>query len=155
LRLYYRAYDVTSLLQTGANTVGAILGDGWYRGNCAFDGQNFYGTKTRLRAQLHMFYGSGTNQVVATDSSWQAGFGPIRGCDNQAGENYDARLELTGWDSPGFNNASWTNATAGAEISPVIQAHPAEPVRTNQTFAPVSITQPWAGLYVVNFGQNI
>jgi len=155
LRLYYRAYDVTSLLQTGANTVGAILGDGWYRGNCAFDGQNFYGTKTRLRAQLHLFYGSGTNQVIATDSSWQAGFGPIRECDNQAGETYDARLELTGWDSPGFSNASWTSPTTGAEISPVIQAHPAEPVQTNQALAPVSITQPWSGLYVVNFGQNI
>jgi alpha-L-rhamnosidase len=155
LRLYYRAYDVTSLLQMGSNTVGAFLGDGWYRGNCAFDGQNFYGAKTRLRAQLHMFFGSGTNQVITSDSSWQAGFGPIRGCDNQAGETYDARLELPGWDSPGFSNVSWRSATTGAEISPVIQAHSAEPVRTNQTFAPVSITQPWPGLYVVNFGQNL
>ena len=117
--------------------------------------RTYYGTKTRLRAQLHLFYASGTNQVIASDSSWQAGFGPIRAGDNQAGETYDARLELPGWDSPGFSNASWTSVTTGAEISPVIQAHPAEPVRTNQTFAPVSIAQPQPGLYVVNFGQNI
>jgi len=155
LRLYYRAYDVTSLLQAGSNTLGAILGDGWYRGNCAFDGQNYYGTKTRLLAQLHLFYAGGTNQVIASDASWQAGFGPIRTADNQLGETYDARLELPGWDNPGYTNASWTGVTTGAEIAPVIQAHPAEPVRTNQCFTPVSITQPQPGLYVFNFGQNI
>lgn len=155
LRLYYRAYDVTSLLQTGANTLGAILGDGWYRGNCAFDGQNYYGTKTRLLAQLHLFYSNGSNQVIASDASWQAGFGPIRQCDIQAGETYDARLELPGWDSPGFSNAAWASVTTGAEISPTIQAHPAEPIQTNQAFAPVAITQPQPGLYVCNFGQNI
>ena len=155
LRLYYRAYDVTSLLQQGSNTIGAILGDGWYRGNCAFDGQNYYGTKTRLLAQLHLFYTNAPTQEIASDASWQAGFGPIRTADNQLGETYDARLELPGWDSPGFSNASWTNVTTGAEISPIIQAHPAEPVRTNQSFAPVSITQPQPGLYVVNFGQNM
>ena len=154
-RLYYRAYDVTALLQPGSNTLGAILGDGWYRGNCAFDGQNYYGTKTRLRAQLHLFYSGGTNQVIASDASWQAGFGPILQGDNQAGETYDARLELPGWDSPGFTNASWTSVTTGAEIAPVIQADPAEPIRTNQNFTPVSITQPQPGLYVFNFGQNI
>ena len=154
-RLYYRAYDVTALLQPGSNTLGAILGDGWYRGNVAEFGQNIYGTKTRLRAQLHLFYASGTNQVIASDASWQAGFGPIREGDNQAGEAYDARLELPGWDSPGFSNASWISVTTGAEISPTIQAHPAEPVQTSQTFVPVAITQPQPGLYVFNFGQNI
>jgi len=155
IRLYYQAYDVTTLLQTGSNTLGAILGDGWYRGNCAFNGQNYYGTKTRLLAQLHLFYTNGPTQVIASDSTWQAGFGPIRQGDNQAGETYDARLELPGWDSPGFSNPSWSNATTGAEISPIIQANPSEPVRTNQTFVPVSIAQPQPGLYVVNFGQNI
>ena len=155
MRLYYRTYDVTSLLRQGSNTLGAILGDGWYRGNCAFDGQNYYGTKTRLLAELHLFYPNGTTQVIASDSSWLAGFGPIRQGDNQAGEVYDARLELPGWDSPGFSNASWTSATTGAEISPIIQSHPAEPIRTNLSFAPISITQPQPGLYVFNFGQNI
>jgi alpha-L-rhamnosidase len=154
-RLYYRAYDVTSLLQPGSNTVGAILGDGWYRGNCAFDGQDFYGTKTRLRAQLHLFFTNSPSQVIASDTSWQAGFGPIRAGDNQAGEAYDARLELPGWDSPGFRSIAWTKVATGSEISPVIQAHPAEPVQTNQALVPVSITQPQPGLYVVNFGQNI
>ena len=153
-RLYYSAYDVTPLLQKGSNTLGAILGDGWYRGNCAFDGQNYYGTTTRLLAQLYLFYTNGT-QIIGTDSSWQAGFGPILQCDNEAGETYDARREVPGWDSPGFTNSSWVPVTTGAQISPVIQAYPAETMQTNQFITPAAITQPQPGLYVVNFGQNI
>jgi alpha-L-rhamnosidase len=154
-RLYYQAYDVTALLQTGANTLGAILGDGWYRGNCAFDGQYFYGTKTRLLALLRLTYSDGTSQTITSDSVWQAGFGAIREGDIQAGETYDARLEVPGWDSPGFSNPSWSNVTTSAEISPIIQASPVETVQTNQQLAPVAITQPQLGLYVLNFGRNI
>jgi alpha-L-rhamnosidase len=158
LRLYYRTYDVTSLLQQGSNTLGAILGDGWYRGNIRSSAgvlQNNYGTRLRLRAELHLFYASGTNQIIVSDGSWKAGFGPILADDRFDGETYDARLEQTGWDSPGFSNASWTSVTTGAEHSPVIQAYPEEPVQTNQALVPVSITQPRPGLYVFNFGQNI
>lgn len=153
-RVYYRAYDVTSLLQPGSNTLGAILGDGWFRGNISILGQNYYGTKTRLCAELHMFYASGTNQVIVSDSSWQAGFGPIRQSDIQSGEIYNAQLEVPGWDGPGFSNASWTLVTTGAQVAPLIVAAPAEPVCTNQQIVPVAITQPQSGVYVVNFGQN-
>jgi alpha-L-rhamnosidase len=31
-RTQYQAYDVTGLLKTGANAIGAVLGDGWYAG---------------------------------------------------------------------------------------------------------------------------
>lgn len=153
-RLYYFAYDVTSLLEAGSNTLGAILGDGWYRGNCAFSGQNYYGTKLRLYAQLNLFYTNGV-QVIPSDASWQAGFGPIRQDDNETGEAYDARLEIPGWDTPGFAHSSWKAAAVGAEHSPTIRAYPMEPIATNHALAPISITQPHPGLYVLNFGQNI
>ena len=153
-RVYYRAYDVTSLLQPGANTLGAILGDGWFRGNISILGQNFYGTKTRLCAELHLFYASGTNQIIASDSSWTAGFGPIRQSDIQSGEVYNAQLEVPGWDRPGFSNSSWTSVVTGAQVAPLIVAAPAEPVCTHQQIVPAAITQPQSGLYVVNFGQN-
>lgn len=153
-RVYYRAYDVTSRLQSGSNTLGAILGDGWFRGNISILGQNYYGTKTRLSAELHLAYASGTNQVIGSDGSWSAGFGPIQQSDMQAGEQYDARLEIPGWDTPGFTNTSWSLVTTGAQVSPIIMAAPAEPVRTNQEIIPIAITHPQTNLYVVNFGQN-
>lgn len=153
-RVYDRAYDVTSLLQPGSNTLGAILGDGWFRGNISILGQNYYGTKTRLCAELHMAYATGTNQVIVSDGSWTAGFGPIQQSDMQAGEQYDARLEVPGWDTPGFTNATWSLVTTGAQVAPIIMAAPAESVRTNQEIIPIAITHPQTNLYVVNFGQN-
>lgn len=39
-RIYYRSYDVTSMLEPGANALGAILGDGWFRGTISIKGQN-------------------------------------------------------------------------------------------------------------------
>jgi len=153
-RVYYRAYDVTSVLQRGTNTLGAIIGDGWFRGNISILGQNFYGTKTRLWAELHLHYADGTTQVVASDGSWTTGFGPIQQSDIQSGEQYDARLEVAGWDRPGFVNAAWGEVATGAQVAPSLLAAPGEPVGPNQMISPVAITQPVTGHYVVNFGQN-
>ncbi|MGD0342696.1 MAG: alpha-L-rhamnosidase N-terminal domain-containing protein, partial [Bacteroidales bacterium] len=35
-RLQYQVYDVTSQVVKGSNTIGALLGDGWYRGTLAW-----------------------------------------------------------------------------------------------------------------------
>src|SRR5205807_10222381 len=35
-RLCYQTFDVTGLLHEGRNAIGAILGDGWYRGRLGF-----------------------------------------------------------------------------------------------------------------------
>ena len=91
-RIYYRSYDVTSQVRQGDNTLGAILGDGWFRGHLSIIGQNLYGRQTRLLAQLHVFYADGSSEIVASDGTWTAGFGPILAADLYAGETYDARL---------------------------------------------------------------
>jgi alpha-L-rhamnosidase len=50
-RLRYQMYDVTGLLRAGRNAIGAILGDGWYRGRLGFGGgrRNIYGDRIRAR----------------------------------------------------------------------------------------------------------
>src|SRR5437762_12628541 len=49
-RLQYQTYDVTALLRPGENAIGAMLGDGWYRGYLGFNGQrNLYGRRLALR----------------------------------------------------------------------------------------------------------
>lgn len=37
-RLLYQTFDVTNLLRQGRNALGAILGDGWYRGRLGWTG---------------------------------------------------------------------------------------------------------------------
>jgi alpha-L-rhamnosidase len=110
--IQYQAYDVTRDLHHGANAVGAILGDGWYSGYVGFARQrNNYGSQTQLLAQINVEYADGSRQTVGTDSSWQAGVGPIAYSDMLQGERYDARKELTGWDTAGFRATGWQPVT--------------------------------------------
>ena len=55
-RLRYQTFDVTDLLREGRNAIGAMLGDGWYRGRLGFGGgrRNIYGDRLALLAQLEI-----------------------------------------------------------------------------------------------------
>src|SRR5258708_32750239 len=129
-RLQYQTYDVTNALHRGANAIGVLLGDGWYRGRIGFSGQrNAYGKTLGLLLQLHISYADGSEDTIVSDSAWQAATGALRASDIYDGETYDARLEQPGWDGPGFNDNSWravrvAGVTAAADhlIGPV--SHP-------------------------------
>ena len=70
----YQTYDVTSALQSGENTVGAILGDGWYSGYVGFARKrNLYGDRPELRLQIDIEYRDGTRQIVRTDGRGSEG----------------------------------------------------------------------------------
>ena len=155
-RIYYRTYDVTPMLEPGANAMGAILGDGWFRGNIGGKGQNQYGWLIRAKAQLQIEYVDGHSEIIVTDPSWKASFGPILESDMQAGETYDARKEMPGWDRPGFDDKNWAAVHVGSALqtNPLIQAYPGVPVRRTQELPTLNISEPQPGKYVFDLGQN-
>jgi alpha-L-rhamnosidase len=154
-RIYYRTYDVTSSLKKGNNAIGAILADGWYAGYVGHNHQrNHYGRNLRLLAQLLIEYTDGSTAVVFTNPDWKATLGPILEADFLMGETYDARKELTGWDKTGYNDLAWAKVNMGKEISPEVQAAVSEPVMAFGEIRPVSLSEPAAGNYVFNMGQN-
>ena len=68
-----QTFDVTALVQSGANELSAVVADGWYRGNLGFAGnRDVYGDRTGLLAQLEVDLADGSRQVIATDESWEA-----------------------------------------------------------------------------------
>jgi alpha-L-rhamnosidase len=114
-RVHYQTYDVTGVVRKGENAIGAILGDGWYASNLAhLCRRKFYGGNPRLLAQLVIELDDGSTQVVATDASWKASYGPIRHADLLIGCEYDSRLEMPGWDKAGFDDAAWQQVEASA-----------------------------------------
>lgn len=153
-RIYYRTYDVTDSLKAGPNVLGAILGDGWYRGHLSIIGQNIYGKQTRLLAQLHLFFADGGSQVIASDETWKGGFGPILEADIYAGETYNAQMEIKDWDKPGFNDADWKPVDLGANVTPAIQANPGAPIRRTGEIKTVAVTHPKSGIAVYDYGRN-
>ena len=155
-RIQYQVYDVTPLLQVGANAIGALLGDGWYRGNIGFNGQrNAYGDKLALLLQLHVDYADGSYAVITSNESWKATTGPIRASDIYNGEIYDARLEKTGWSSPGYDDSDWGGVTLLAAPLAKIIAVQGSPVQKIEEIKPVEIKKTPQGETVVDMGQNM
>jgi alpha-L-rhamnosidase len=156
-RLRYRTHDVTALVDAGANTVGAWLADGWYRGRYGFDGgtRNIYGTDQALIAQLEITYTDGSTTVVATDSSWHAAVGPILTSGLYEGETFDARLDDPLWATPSATMDGWTPVRTGTRDTATLVAPTGPAVRCTEEIAPVGITRTPDGRHLLDFGQNL
>jgi alpha-L-rhamnosidase len=155
-RLQYQVYDVTPLLQQGANAIGVALASGWYRGNLAWGGnRNIYGKDIALLLQLDLEYSDGSREQVVSDDSWRSGTGPVRFSEIYHGEKWDARQEQPGWDKPGFNDAQWSGVKTAAHSKQVLVATYNEPIRKKEVFTPVKIFTTPKGEQVIDFGQNL
>lgn len=155
-RLQYQTYDVTSSLTQGENAIGAMVGDGWYRGYLGFNGRRHsYGTTVALLAQLEIKYADGRTQRVTTDSTWRMSTGAITFADIYRGESYDARLEKAGWDRAGYNAQSWLPVAVVPASTATLVAPITEPVRRTVDVKPIAIIRTPAGKTLYDLGQNI
>jgi alpha-L-rhamnosidase len=155
-RLQYQTYDVADLLRSGDNAVGALLGDGWYRGNLAWGGKrNIYGEKLGLLLQIKVTYKNGREEIIATDQNWKAATGPILMSEIYHGETYDARLEKPGWAAPGFADDQWAGVKIISYPKDNLVAPAGPPVRRIEEIKPIKIFKTPAGDTVVDFGQNM
>ncbi|MCC3373942.1 alpha-L-rhamnosidase [Cohnella sp. REN36] len=152
----YQTYDVTSLLRPGANAVGAVVADGWFKGNLAWENQrHVYGDRRAVLLQLHVVYEDGSEQVVVTDDSWKASTGPLLYAEIYHGERYDARLEQRGWSEPGFADADWSGAVRLDRPLSMLVAQENWPTRVTETLKPVALLRTPAGETVLDMGQNM
>jgi alpha-L-rhamnosidase len=154
-RIQYQTYDVTSMLQAN-NALGAILGDGWYRGNIGFRNQrNYYGDKLALIAQLQIAYSDGTTETIGTDESWSATTGPIIFSDIYNGETYDARLEMPGWATASFDDSNWGKVAKLDHPKDILIAPQGVPVKAVEEILPIEIITTPKGETVFDMGQNM
>ena len=115
-RVLYVTYDVTAQVREGVNTVGVMLGNGWYNYHVKnpwhFD-EAPWRDKPRLMFQLEIEYADGATQTVVSDGSWKHSTGAVRFDGMLNGEVYDARLEKDGWDTAGYDDSSWSAVRGG------------------------------------------
>lgn len=156
-RLRYQTFDVTDLLHEGRNALGAMLGDGWFRGRLSFGGghRNIYGDRLALLAQLEITYKDGTLERVGTDETWRAATGPILASDIYDGEIYDARLERRGWSGANYDDSDWTPVRLIDWDLAALVAPTGPAVRRIELIAPVSIITSPSGCTLLDFGQNL
>lgn len=157
-RVLYQTYDVTSLLQHGANTLGVMLGGGWYSSPMTWIGFRDTPGPDLLRAQLDVTLADGTHQRIVTDPSWKTAEAPITFAEIYGGESYDARLVQRGWSAPGFDAARWSSATEATppDSGMMVEAQPDPLIHTTITLHPIAM-DPANGAHpvVYDMGQNM
>lgn len=157
-RVPYHVYDVTSMLKVGDNCVGAILGDGWYCGHVHSDPRMLYGDRPRLLLQLELAFADGSRQTVVSDPTWKVTTnGPIRSSDLLMGEDYDARMELGAWSTPGFDDSRWMPVECFDDPGIDIVARAMPPVRRIDEVRPANAPTMSANKrrWTFDFGQNL
>ncbi|HEX2914481.1 MAG TPA: family 78 glycoside hydrolase catalytic domain [Chloroflexia bacterium] len=156
-RLRYQTFDVTDLLKPGRNCLGAVLGEGWFKGRLLFGGgrRNIYGDKLALLSQLEIIYSDGSTERIVTDESWRTATGPILESGIYDGETYDARLERDGWSKPGYDDREWNRVRQLDWDFTTLEAPLGPPVRRTEEVNPVSLTKSPSGKVILDFGQNL
>ena len=143
----YNAYDVKALLKPGANAIGALA---------------YTTTDKKFIASVVIAYADGTKDVVGSDTSWKALAGEV--AMPQAGsigttyyaapvENINASKYPFGFDTAGFDDSSWSAATAKTAI-PGLTGTPAAPV-VQRLRDPVSIVKTGDKHYFIDFGRTV
>jgi alpha-L-rhamnosidase len=150
-RLQVQTYDVTDLLAGGENIVGALLSDGWWRGqNSVARRVDDYGTTTALLLQLDVTLASGEVRRFGTDGTWRATPSHVLGADLIAGEVHDLRRRA-GWTTwRAWEPVRVEDHGDGRLVPPV-----GPPVRRIEELRPRSVTELGPGRFVVDFGVNL
>lgn len=155
-RVLYQTYDVSHLLNKGANALGAHLGPGWYKGTLSFLRiHHFYGPYTALSLRLDVVYTDGTKESFYSDDSWKGSDSPVVLSELYDGESYDARLEQPGWDAPDFNDDGWRCARFVESTATSIEPQYGSAVKKNEQVSPKLAFVTPKGERVIDFGQNM
>lgn len=155
-RLQYQTYDVTEMLNSGKNGIGALLGSGWYKGVLGWDGKNeHYGNRTALLVQIHIDYADGRQEVIVSDSSWKVSGSPILRSEIYDGETYDARLERSDWSCGDYDDSGWQSADVIEQSKDILVAQENVPVRKIESIQPIELITTPKGETVIDMGQNM
>jgi alpha-L-rhamnosidase len=154
-RIQYQVYDVTDLLKQGNNAMGFILGNGWFRhfrSNNRAD--NYYDYLAGI-VQVEVEYTDGTTKTIITDNSWKSSTGPILSSTIYDGEIYDARKEMQGWSSVGFDDSNWKSTVAVDQSMDLLVGAQGEPVVKYESLKPIKIWENDKGELIADMGQNM
>jgi hypothetical protein len=151
----YSTYEVTSQLRRGNNALGVMLGNGMYNvaGGRYVKFKGSFGPP-KLILQLAIEHTDGSQTVLGSDSQWKTGPGPITFSCTYGGEDYDARLEMPGWDREGFDDAAWPAAVVTEGPGGSLRSQSAPPIRIIEELETVQITEPKPGVFIYDLGQN-
>ncbi|MGM0376282.1 MAG: glycoside hydrolase family 78 protein [Bacteroidota bacterium] len=157
-RIMYVTHDLTSMVRNGENTIGVILGNGWYNHQSTavwFFHEAPWRSRPSFCADLRITYEDGSVETISTGRDWKTSHGPIIFNSIYTGEHYDARLEQEGWDTPGFDDSQWFGVRYVPSPSQNIVAQVMHPVRKTLEIPFIGMERFDDRTYVFDLGRNI
>jgi alpha-L-rhamnosidase len=159
-RIYVTEYNITSDIKKGTNCIGVVLGNGFYnplpiRMWGTFNLRDILPVgKPSFIASLKIEYTNGKIEFVNTNVSWKFIYGPILRNNVYIGEEYDAAKEVSGWNSPGFDDSHWKNSAKSKGPGGKLVKSFFPPVQKTGSIKPLGITSPVKGIYIADLGVN-
>ncbi len=155
--LQYQTFEVTHLLRSGANTVGVILGNGWYKGRFVFDGgfSNLYGDRMQFIGELKVWLADGRVLTIGTDESWRCHPSPVQASDIYDGEIYDATQQIPDWSQSGCDVALWQSVEIASPLQGTLQPRCNPPIVIKERLNPIKLIHTPKDEFVLDFGQNM
>lgn len=154
--LLYQINDITSSLNAGDNTIGIMLGAGWYKGSFGpFGTRNHYGDRLAFLGEIHILYANGKKEIIGTDESFQAKRSPVIFSEIYDGEIYDAGRETPNWHCNYLEDEEFVNCIALEHSYDILTAQPGCRLKVMEEVKAKEIFQTPEGDLVVDFGQNL
>ncbi len=145
-RVQVQAYDVTDYLSVGKeSTVGIGLGQGWAVGFLGWKNANHYfAEQASTIAWLKITYTDGTEDILATDTTWDVYTTPVTFSEIYHGETVD----LT---APIINLGKAVCSDVQTQLVP----QEGEWITEQERLAPIEVIHTPKGELVLDFGQNM
>lgn len=146
-RVYYTTYDIKDFLNK-ENVMVIAVAPGWYG-------------MPKLKMQMEITFNDGTQEIISSTGIRNVTLGPVVSAGILDGETYDARLEKPEWNLPtdtiikALPSKDWGVAPVVEAPGGKMAAQQLEPIKVVESFSPVTINEPQAGIYVMDAGQNM
>ncbi|MDR2496201.1 MAG: glycoside hydrolase family 78 protein [Tannerellaceae bacterium] len=150
----YNTFDVTGIITGEHNAIGVALGNGRFFSMRQTGVRHFGFPKMIL--QLEIIYADGAVQTIMSDTSWKVtANGPIRSNNEFDGEEYDARMEMPGWDTAGFDDSAWEQAQAVEPPGGTLEGQVNPNIARMDFVRPAAIKELSPGTFIMDMGQNM
>ncbi|MEZ5106348.1 MAG: family 78 glycoside hydrolase catalytic domain [Draconibacterium sp.] len=154
-RILYNSFDITSQLKTGENTIGVLVGNGFYNVNRERYRKLVvaYGYP-KLIFNISVLFSDGSKQSIVSDENCRVLPSPIAFSSIYGGEDYDATLEKKGWNLAGFDDSDWNVPVILHDSISILVPEEDNPLKVMQEFPVKTIFKSKTGRTIYDFGQN-
>lgn len=150
---FYTTYDIPVKEINQKNSLGIMLGNGWYNQNLVWSPAMSYGQPLVI-AQLIIQYKNGQSDTICTDDTWKWTGGPVIFNNVYAGEVYNANLELTSWCDADCDENDWKPVKYATAFPLEMVEQKVEPIREMDKIEVKRILSLSKNTWVFDFGQN-